>query len=204
MYFPILYSPMHIADGIIATEIAVAADVITVCALYAFGKRIPTDEVPKMGLLAAAMFVSSLVHFPVAGTSMHLGLFGLAGILLGLRSFPVVFVALLFQSMIFQHGGLLSLGLNVLNMGAGALVAYLLWRIVVLPESLRAFLAGFMGILTAAFLMACEFQLSGYGRGIFYILSLYVVVAIIEGVLTSIIIAFFRRVKAPFLKGEKI
>jgi len=190
---------MHIADGIISTEIAIAADVISIGALYAFGKKTETDDIPKMGMMAAALFVASLIHFPVAGTSVHLGLFGLAGILLGLRSFPVVFVALLFQSLIFQHGGILSTGLNALNMGAGALVAYLLWRVSGIPEFVRAFTAGFLGILVPALFMAVEFNMSGYGRGIFYLLYVYVIVAVVEGLITLTIVKFFRRVESPML-----
>ena len=191
---------MHIADGIIAAEIAVAADVISVVALFLLGKKISTDDVPKMGLLAAALFVVSLLHFPIAGTSMHLGLLGLAGILLGLNAFPVIFIALLFQSLIFQHGGMLSIGLNAINMGVGAFAAYLVWKIPRLPESVRAFFAGFIGIFGAAFLMAVEFELSGYGKGIFYLLYGYALVAVIEGVLTASAVGFFRRVDPAILE----
>lgn len=190
---------MHIADGIISTEIAIVADVISIGALYAFGKKTDADDIPKMGMMAAALFVASLIHFPVAGTSVHLGLFGLAGILLGVRSFPVVFVALLFQSLIFQHGGILSAGLNALNMGAGAIAAYLLWRVSGIPEFVRAFTAGFLGIMVPALFMAVEFNVSGYGRGIFYLLYVYVIVAVIEGLLTLTIVKFFRRVESPIL-----
>jgi cobalt/nickel transport system permease protein len=190
---------MHIADGIISTEIAIVADVISIGALYAFGKKTDADNIPKMGMMAAALFVASLIHFPVAGTSVHLGLFGLAGILLGVRSFPVVFVALLFQSLIFQHGGILSTGLNALNMGAGAIAAYLLWRVSGIPEFVRAFTAGFLGIMVPALFMAVEFNMSGYGRGIFYLLYVYVIVAAIEGLLTLTIVKFFRKVESPIL-----
>jgi len=190
---------MHIADGIISTEIAIVADVISIGALYAFGKKTDADDIPKMGMMAAALFVASLIHFPVAGTSVHLGLFGLAGILLGVRSFPVVFVALLFQSLIFQHGGILSAGLNALNMGAGAIAAYLLWRVSGIPEFVRAFTAGFLGIMVPALFMAVEFNVSGYGRGIFYLLYVYIIVATIEGLLTLTIVKFFRKVESPIL-----
>lgn len=190
---------MHIADGIISTEIAMAADIISIGALYAFGKKTDADDIPKMGMMAAALFVASLIHFPVAGTSVHLGLFGLAGILLGLRSFPVVFVALLFQSLIFQHGGILSTGLNALNMGAGAIAAYLLWRVSGIPEFVRAFTAGFFGIMVPALFMAVEFNMSGYGKGIFYLLYVYVIVAAVEGLLTLTIVKFFRRVESTIL-----
>lgn len=190
---------MHIADGIIAAEIAAAADAASLGALYFFGKRASSDEIPKMGIMAAALFVASLIHFPLAGTSVHLGLFGLAGILLGWRSVPVVFVALLFQSLLFQHGGLLSLGVNVINMSSGAAGAYLIWRARPVPEAVRAFLAGFAGIVLPALLMAVEFELSGYGRGIYYLMGLYAVVAAVEGILTVVIVKFFRKVEPELL-----
>jgi cobalt/nickel transport system permease protein len=191
---------MHISDGILATEIVLAADAASIGALYVFSKKIKTDDIPRMGLMASALFVASLIHFPLAGTSMHLGLFGLAGILLGWFSFPAVFLALLFQCLLFQHGGLLSLGINALNMGAGALAAFGLWSAWKLPEWLRAFGAGFIGIFASALLMAAEFQLSGYGRGFLYVLAGYAAVAAIEGGLTLFIVGFLRKVKPDIFK----
>jgi cobalt/nickel transport system permease protein len=153
-----------------------------------------------MGFFAAALFVVSLIHFPIAGTSIHLSLFGLAGIVLGIRVFPVIFVALLFQSLIFQHGGLVTVGLNALNMGAGAMAGWLVWKTGGIPESIRAFAAGFFAVLLAAFLMVVEFQLTGYGRSAIFFAYIYSVAAIIEGMLTVTIVAFFRRVKPDILE----
>lgn len=191
---------MHIADGIIATEVCIAADAISLGALYAFSRKTEAEDIPRMGFFAAALFIISLIHFPMAGTSIHLSLFGLAGIALGIRAFPVIFVALLFQSLIFQHGGLLTVGLNAINMGAGATAGWLVWKAGGIPESIRAFAAGFLAVLLAAFLMALEFQLTGYGRGAIFLVYVYSVAAIIEGMLTLTIVAFFRRVKSDILE----
>ena len=84
-------------------------------------------------------------------------------------------------------------------MGAGALAAYLLWRVSGIPEFVRAFTAGFFGIMVPALFMAVEFNISGYGRGIFYLLYVYVIVAAVEGLLTLTIVKFFRRVESPIL-----
>ncbi|MFC1627484.1 CbiM family transporter [Gemmatimonadota bacterium] len=193
---------MHIADGIIATEICVAADVVSVGALYAFGRRTRPDDIPRMGFLGAALFAVSLIHFPLAGTSVHLGLIGMAGIMLGIRAFPVMLTTLLFQALILQHGGLISLGINSINMGAGALLAWGVWHIQRVPVGIRAFAAGFLGIILPAFLMALEFEMTGYGRGAFFILSIYAIVAVIEGGLCLSIVNFFQKVK-PELLGER-
>lgn len=191
---------MHIADGIIATEVCIVADAVSLGVLYAFSRKTEADDIPRMGFFAAALFIVSLIHFPMAGTSIHLSLFGLAGIALGIRAFPVIFVALLFQSLIFQHGGLLTVGLNAINMGVGATAGWLVWKAGGIPESIRAFAAGFLSVLLAAFLMALEFQLTGYGRGAIFLAYVYSVAAIIEGMLTMTIVAFFRRVKSDILE----
>jgi len=190
---------VHIADGIIDTRICIAAQVASLGLIYLSGRRTEADEIPKMGITGAALFVISLIHIPFAGTSIHPGLFGLAGIILGKRAFPVIFTVLLFQSFIFQHGGLLTLGVNAINMGAGAIFAMLVWRKKFLPESVKALLAGFMGVFIPAFLMSVEFKLTGYGKGIFVIMSVYVLAALAESVITLTVVKFFRKVKSDII-----
>jgi cobalt/nickel transport system permease protein len=190
---------MHISDGIIDVKVCIAAHVVSAGLIYISGRNTTLDEIPKMGMMGAALFVASLLHFPFAGTSIHLGLYGIAGIILGKRAFPAIFTALLFQSLIFQHGGLLTLGINSLNMGAGAYVAWLIWSIDRIPEYLRAAIAGFVGIIIPAMLMGVEFHLSGYGRGIIYLFSVYLFAAGIEGGITFSAVKLLRRVKPDIL-----
>jgi cobalt/nickel transport system permease protein len=190
---------MHISDGIISTGISLAANVVSIGLIYISGKKIPLDDIPKMGMMGAALFVASLIHFPLAGTSVHLGLYGIAGIILGKRAFPAVFAAILFQSLIFQHGGLLAVGVNSLNMGAGAFAAWLVWNIKSLPEAFRSVMAGVSGIIVPVLLMSLVFHLSGYGTGIFYLFSVYLVVAGIEGALSFFAVRFVRSVKTELL-----
>lgn len=191
---------MHIADGIIASEICVAADAACLGAVYVMGRATDPDEIPRMGFVGAALFAVSLVHFPVAGTAMHLALLGLAGVLLGLRAVPVIFLALLFQSLIFQHGGLITLGLNTLNMSAGAVAAWAAWRVLPVPEPVRAFVAGSVGILLPASLVVGEFLLSGYGRSILVLYGAYAVTALVEGVLTVSVVGFLRRTQPEIME----
>ncbi|MCS7023196.1 MAG: energy-coupling factor ABC transporter permease [Bryobacteraceae bacterium] len=191
---------MHIADGIVPNLWCGAAHGVCWTALYWLGRRLETGEVVRLGMLASASFLISLVHFPFAGTSVHLGLYGLIGILAGRRAFPVIFAALLFQTLLFQHGGLVSLGLNAVNMGAGALLAGLLWRAACGPEQLRAFLCGFLGVFIPALLIALEFFLTGYGKGFFFLAALYLGAAILEGLLTVPAVAFLRSARPALLE----
>jgi cobalt/nickel transport system permease protein len=190
---------MHIADGIVPVAWCAAGHAVSLGATILLGRRVEAEEVVRMGLLAATTFVVSLIHFPLGGTSVHLGLFGLAGVLLGFRAFPVIYCTLLFQALLFQHGGLLALGLNALNMGGGALIGAAIWQMRGLADPVRGFLAGFFGIFVPAIAMAAEFQAAGYGRGFYFVASLYVAVAAIEGSLTASILSYVRRVKPAIL-----
>ncbi|MFO8001516.1 MAG: CbiM family transporter [Marinilabilia sp.] len=192
---------MHISDGIIDTNICIAANVVAVGLVWITGRKTPHEEVPRIGMTAAALFVASLIHFPIAGTSVHLGLLGVAGIILGKRAFPAIFAAFLFQTLIFQHGGLITLGVNAINMGAGAFFAWLVWRVRTVNESIRAFLAGMVGIIVPMLLMVAEFRLSGYGSRIAYLMGVYLLVAFLEGFITLAAVGFFRRVKPEMLDG---
>lgn len=193
---------MHISDGIIATEICVAADVVCAGGVVVLGRRIEAHQIPAMGFVGAGLFAVSLIHFPVAGTAMHLGLIGLAGILLGVQALPVLFLSLLFQSLIFQHGGLVTLGLNTLNMSAGALGAWLLWRHLPGRDAIRGFAAGAVGIVIPATLMIGEFVATGYGRGIAVLWLTYLVTAVVEGALTATAVGVLRRTQPEVLELE--
>lgn len=193
---------MHISDGIIDTRICIAAHVLAIGLVWVAGRKTPPGDVPKMGMTAAALFVASLIHFPLAGISVHLGLFGLAGIILGKRAFPAIFIALLFQSLIFQHGGLLTLGVNAINMGVGAFLAWLIWRSGAGKEGFRAFTAGMLGVAVPVVFMLAEFRLSGYGSRIIYIIGVYLLLAILEGLITLAAVGFFRKVRPAMLDGS--
>lgn len=215
---------MHVADGIFPVGACLAAHAASYGGLYLAGRNLKPEDASRMGLLAAAAFVvSTVLQFPLAGVSMHLGLYGLLGILLGRRAFPVVFAGLLFQALLFQHGGLLSLGVNALNMGCGALAGWAVWRIPLVgrivyffdargalagwaiwpigafAEALRAAAAGFLGALLPAFLLAAEFELAGYGRGFYFIASAYAAAALVEAAAAAAIIIFLRKTKPEIL-----
>jgi cobalt/nickel transport system permease protein len=190
---------MHIADGVLPTSLCLAAAGLSGVGVYALSRGMRPEEAPRIGLLAAAAFLASVVHFPVAGVSVHFGLYGLLGVLLGKRALPVVAAALVLQTLLLQHGGIVSIGVNALNMGAGALAAWGVWSLDGLPVRVRAFAAGFAGAMLPAVMMATEFYLADYGKGFFAITALYTVVAVAEGALTAALVDCFRRLKPEAL-----
>jgi len=190
---------MHLSDGILPAGVSVAGQVAALALVTLTSRKLQSREIPRMGVFAAALFSVSLLHFPLGGTSLHPGLYGLAGLILGRRVLPVLYVTLLFQSFIFQHGGLLALGFNTLLISSGALSGWLLWDFLKLPERTKAFSCGFCGILVPAFLVSCLFLLLDYGKGMVFLLTLYLPVAVIEGIVTVLVCAFFRRVQPGLL-----
>lgn len=190
---------MHIADGVLPTSLCLAAAGLSSVGVYGLSRGMRPEEAPRIGMLAAAAFLASVVHFPVAGVSVHFGLYGLLGVLLGKRSLPVVAAALALQTLLLQHGGIVSIGVNALNMGAGALAAWGVWSLSGLPARMRSFAAGFAGALLPAVMMAFEFYLADYGRGFFAITALYTVVAVAEGALTMALVDCFKRLKPEAL-----
>jgi cobalt/nickel transport system permease protein len=127
-------SAMHIADGIIpfawaSLWYALAAPFIIL------GLRrlriLAADDLamkPLAGLVAAIVFIVSCMPVPVpfTGTCSHPCGTGIAAILLGpLVTVVVTVAALLLQALFLAHGGLSTLGANVLAMGiVGAFTAY--------------------------------------------------------------------------------
>nr|WP_315988444.1 energy-coupling factor ABC transporter permease [Desulforamulus aquiferis] len=49
---------------------------------------------------------------------------GLMGAILGCYAFPAILIGLFFQAVLFQHGGLTTLGINASVMGISALLAH--------------------------------------------------------------------------------
>ena len=120
---------MHIPDGFLSTEVAVACFVPAAAAVGVGLKRanVELDErrVPLLGVTAAFIFAAQMLNFPVAGgTSGHFLGAALAAILLGpWLACLVLAVVLGVQAFVFADGGITALGANVLNMGViGALL----------------------------------------------------------------------------------
>ena len=119
---------MHIPD-ILPAPVAIAGYGFTGLTTWLCLKRInrlpdAQAQVPKASLLTAAFFVASWIHIPTPLATVHFVLNGLLGVLLGWLAFPAILIGLLFQTVMFQHGGLSTLGVNALIMGIPALLAH--------------------------------------------------------------------------------
>jgi cobalt/nickel transport system permease protein len=114
---------MHIPDGFLSTEVAVACAIPAAAAVGVALRRadVELDErrVPLLGVTAAFVFAAQMLNFPVAGgTSGHFLGAALAAILLGpWLACLVLSVVLIVQAFVFADGGITALGANIFNMG---------------------------------------------------------------------------------------
>jgi cobalt/nickel transport system permease protein len=215
---------MHIPDGILPVSVALggyaAAGGMTWFSLGRIKKifKNPRELIPRASLLTAAFFVASLIHIPVPPTSVHLILSGLMGVILGWFAFPAILVGLFFQAVMFQHGGLTTMGINACLMGIPALLAGALFRtrryfgadrrvINGLLAFLGSFLAMMLGALAAALLLIytipAQRDVAAERTAIITLAGAHLPVALLEGVFTAMVVLFLLRVKPELLEMEE-
>ena len=119
----VLTTGMHVPDGFLSTSVALAGWVLMAATVtYALRRtagQLGDRQMPLMGVLAAFIFAAQSINFPVlGGTSGHLLGGALAAIIVGPWAAVLVMTSVVsIQAVLFQDGGLLALGFNVLNMG---------------------------------------------------------------------------------------
>src|SRR4051794_16821965 len=166
---------MHIPDGFLTTEVALAC-AVPAAACVGVGLRRANEDlderrVPLLGVTAAFIFAAQMLNFPVAGgTSGHFLGAALAAILLGPWCACLVMAVVIgVQAFVFADGGLTALGANILNMGViGALLVGGLMHAAraVAGRSRTALLAiaaggAWLAVMAGATATAVELALSG-------------------------------------------
>jgi cobalt/nickel transport system permease protein len=197
---------VHISDGVLPPAMLAAGFLIALTLLVFSMRNIRIEEIPKVSLITAALFVASLVHFPIGPTSVHLIMNGLAGILLGRRAFIGVFVALTLQAVFFQHGGLSVLGVNAFNIGIPALLAWQIFERRGGLESPRlevvfGALAGGLAVLASVLLVSLELLALGeaFNEISLLVIGAHLPVIIIEALVVGAAAGFLLKVKPEML-----
>lgn len=213
---------MHISEGILPALWAVLwfAVAIPFVALGLRELRRRSEEFPYfkplVGLVGAAVFLISCMPIPVptAGTCSHPSGTGLAAILIGPGLTVVVAsIALTLQALFLAHGGLTTLGANIVSMGvAGAYVGYGVYWIIRrlgLPWVMAAFLAGLLSDWATYAMTSVELAAALHGGESFSAMLSLILVAFIptqiplgifEGILCVGALKFVRSRKPELLR----
>lgn len=114
---------LHVPDGFLNTAVSLLCWLISIIVLTVAVRKAQADYderlVPLAGVMAAFIFAAQMINFPVAGgTSGHLIGAALAFIVLGPWLGLLVMTAVIaLQALLFQDGGLVVMGANILIMG---------------------------------------------------------------------------------------
>lgn len=215
-----LFSPilaMHIPDGFVTLPVAIIGW-LALIALVGFALRQTRDQlaerqIPMMGVLAAFVFSAQMINFPVTGgTSGHLLGGALVAILLGpWQAVLVMTTVIAVQGLLFQDGGLLAMGLNVLNMGIlTAFVGYAVytWLRKLLGSTMRgdmlaAGVAAWLTVMTGAAATSLELAISGTSAldvALPAMLGIHALIGLGEALITVSALAFVRQTRPDLLR----
>ncbi|MEM9156520.1 MAG: cobalt transporter CbiM [Cyanobacteria bacterium J06642_2] len=212
---------MHVPDGFLPLPIILGGYATTGALTWLSLRHIdrlpnPQAAIPRASLLTAAFFVASWIHIPVPPASVHLVLNGLLGTILGYFAIPAIAIGLFFQAIMFNHGGLSTLGVNAAMMGIPALLAHRIFQLRYLfPKSyeriglgVAAFAAGAFGLgLSAAIFVGLlvttiptSLDASTERAAILTLTLAHVPVMAIEGLFTAALVLFLQRVRPQLLE----
>lgn len=196
---------MHIVEGVLSMPVLVAGAAVTLAGTAVGLRKLTPENLPVTGVLSAVFFVSSLIHVPLAGSTVHLVLNGLLGLLLGWLAFPAILVAVALQAVFFGYGGLFVIGVNVANSALPAVLLAMALRSLIWQADQRgavaAALLGALSVLGTSLLVAASLVASGeeFQLGAKLTVVSHLPVALIEGVLCMAALSLFRRVRPGFL-----
>jgi cobalt/nickel transport system permease protein len=200
---------MHISEGILSSPALVGGGAAAVAGVAYALKKMDYDRVPQVAVVSGVFFVAALVHVPIGPSNAHLALNGLAGVLLGWAAFPAILVGLFLQAILFQFGGLTTLGVNTLNMALPAVVCGMAARRFIRSSnptvsSMAAFTCGAGAVLLSGLMVAASLALVGESfRTIARIaLIAHLPVMIIEGFMTVFLVGFLKKVKPETLEAH--
>jgi len=204
---------VHISDGVLDPWLWESGWVITVVILAYALSKMKTEDVPKLSVITAAVFVASLIHMQVGPTSVHFILNGFAGVMLGILAFPCIFVALVLQCFLFGHGGVTTIGTNTVNMGVPALIAYLIFKtgtkLDIRPETknkvtLFGAIAGGLGVAIALLFLATELITTGeeFYETTVLVVTAHLPIIAIEAIFTGVLAGFIATVKPEMFEKK--
>jgi len=167
---------MHMANELLSIPVAGGTLAVAAAGLGLVCRKVrhvlTADKLALMGILGAFVFAGQMVNFqlPVMpGTSGHMVGAVLLAIVLGPHLAAIVMASVVIvQCLIFQDGGLLALGCNIINMAlVPAYLGYYLYRAVTLRSSSSgrvyagAMLACVVSIEAGAILVPIQAALAG-------------------------------------------
>ena len=214
---------MHIMEGALPAGYCVAWGVICVpfllAGFFSIRKTLNTNRraLTLLAMSGAFVFVISSLKIPsVSGSCSHMTGTGLGAILFGPAAVSILgLIVLVFQAILLAHGGLTTLGANTFSMAvAGPLVSFGLYKLcgkLRVNRRVSIFLAAFLGdlftycVTSLQLALAYPSEAGGVGASAVKFLGVFaptqLPLAVIEGILTVVIVIGLETYAAPELKS---
>ena len=206
---------MHMANELLSVPVAAGTLEIAAGSLSFICRKvrqiIAADKLALMGILGAFVFAAQMVNFQLPampGTSGHMVGAVLLAIILGPHLGAIVISSVvIIQCLIFQDGGLLALGCNIINMGlVPTYLGYFLYRTVTngqfssLKAYIGAMLACVIAIETGAILVPIQAALSGvlavpFSTFLITMIGIHLLVGFVEGLITVAVLAYLQQLR---------
>ena len=206
---------MHMANELLS--VPVAAGTITIAAggigiICRKARQIVTsDKLALMGILGAFIFAGQMVNIQLPampGTSGHMIGAVLLAIILGPHLGAIVMSSIIIiQCLIFQDGGLLALGCNIINMGiVPSYLGYFLYKTLTMGQfsSIRAYIGAMLACIVSvevgAMLVPVQAYLSGvlavpFSTFLITIIGVHFLVGFVEGLITVAVLGYIQQVR---------
>ncbi|HFQ92299.1 MAG TPA: cobalt transporter CbiM [Chromatiales bacterium] len=201
---------MHISEGILSAPSLTVGFAGTAVLAAATMRNLDMEEVPKISVITAVFFVTSLIKVPLGPASVHLILNGLVGVVLGWRAFPAIMLGIILQAIIFGHGGVTVIGVNALMLGGGGLIAYLVWQqrhrfSFKKREFVFGALAGATATLFSGIILALALVTTGeaFNAIAATVLAAHIPIMLIEAAVVGACAEFLQKVKPGILAGQQ-
>lgn len=166
---------MHVPDGFLDAPTSVATGVVAAVAVGVALRKARNElddrTAPLVGLVAAFIFATQMLNFPVAaGTSGHLMGGAIAAVLVGpWTAVLCTSTVFLVQCLMFADGGVTALGTNIVLMGlTTCVVGWVVFRVaqLVLPRTtamvpVAAGLGALVSVPVASLLFVVLFAIGG-------------------------------------------
>ena len=213
--------PLHAPDGFFSLPISIAgyalAAVFIAIAIRRTRGELNERLVPMMGVMAAFIFAAQMINFPVAGgTSGHLVGGALAAIILGPWAAIIVMTAVVgLQALLFQDGGLVVLGVNLIMMSivsclSGYGIYYVARRIGGASSKATLIAGGFVSawvsVMVAAIVAAFALAFSGtspLSLALPALAGVHALIGIGEGLITVFALSFIRAARPQLLQVRR-
>jgi len=211
---------MHMANELLSIPVAAGTILVAGTGLglvcHHLRRVLATERLPLMGILGAFVFAAQMVNVQLPGmpgTSGHLIGAVLLAILLGPTAGALVISSVVIvQCLIFQDGGLLALGCNIINMAlVPCYLGYSLYHTVTLGRPARwrtyigALIASWAAVEAGAALVPVECALAGVlivplRTFLATLLGVHLLVGLMEGLLTAAVLAYLGRVRPELIR----